>query len=210
MRNKLGNLCMLLGAALILSALSLLIWNQREDQQAGAMVQEVLPKLVKYLGSPAHHLPDAAETPLPDPYAPVDPTMTQVDIDGYGYVGFLSVPGIGLELPVMAEWDYDRLKLAPCRYAGSTKTDDLVICGHSYKSHFGPIRSLDLGEQILFTDMDGLTWSYQVMAVEVLQPTAIEEMTAGEYDLTLFTCTYSTKARVAVRCDRVVEEEEEE
>ena len=41
---------------------------------------------------------------------PLDPNMPTVEIDGY-----LSVPSVGLELPVMAEWDYDRLKTAPCR-----------------------------------------------------------------------------------------------
>ena len=36
----------------------------------------------------------------------------------------------------------------------------------------------------------------------VVSFTAVEEMTAGEYDLTLFTCTYGGQSRVTVRCDR--------
>lgn len=57
----------------------------------------------------------------------LDATMTVVEINGYDYVGYLSVPKLDLELPVMSDWDYDRLKTVPCRHFGSTKTDDLVI-----------------------------------------------------------------------------------
>ena len=37
----------------------------------------------------------------------------------------------------------------------------------------------------------------------ILGATAVEDMTAGEYDLTLYTCTYGGENRVALRCDRV-------
>lgn len=125
-----------------------------------------------------------------------------VEIDGYGYVGYLTIPALGLELPVMAEWDYARLRLAPCRYSGSTKTGDLVIAAHNYARHFGSLQTLLAGDEVRFTDMDGVVTVYEVAAVEILQPTAVEEMTAGEYDLTLFTCTYGGQSRVTVRCDR--------
>ena len=42
-------------------------------------------------------------------------------------------------------------------------------------------------------------------AVDILDHTAVEDMISGEYDLTLFTCTYGGENRVTVRCDRVVE-----
>ena len=140
----------------------------------------------------------------PDPY---DPAMTEVVIDGYAYIGYLSIPSLGLELPVMSEWDYTRLKIAPCRYSGSTKTDDLVIAGHNYARHFSPIKGLKEGETVYFVDMDGVRSDYQVASVEVLAPTAVEEMTSGTYDLTLFTCTYGGRSRVAVRCQRTGEDE---
>lgn len=51
-----------------------------------------------------------------------------------------------------------------------------------------------------FTDMEGTVWRYQVEAVDVLAPEAVEEMTDGVYGLPLFTCTYGGANRVAVRC----------
>ena len=38
-------------------------------------------------------------------------------------------------------------------------------------------------------------------ASDLLPATAVEEMTAGDYDLTLFTCTANRTHRVTVRCD---------
>lgn len=188
---------MVLGAALVLTALSLFLLNQREDKQAGASVEKILPQVIDRIEAP---ITDEAEDipTYPDPY---DPAMTEVEIDGYAYVGYLSIPSLELELPVMSEWDYARLKLSPCRYAGSSKTGNLVICAHNYTQHFGPVRSLVPGDLVYFTDMDGVIWKYQVAAVDILKPTEVETMTAGDYDLTLFTCTYGGQSRVAVRCE---------
>ncbi len=203
MKNSIGNFCMILGAALILAALSLLLWNRGENRAAGEAVDEIIPQLVKQIKKPGYQETEA----YPDPY---DPAMTEVEINGYGYIGCLSIPSLELELPMMAEWDYERLKIAPCRYAGSTKTDDLVLCAHNFSQHFGLLRNLVPGNDVYFTDMDGSVWAYQVSALEILPPTAMEDMTAGAYDLTLFTCTYGGESRVTVRCERIKAEEKTE
>lgn len=195
MRGKLGTVCMLLGTVLLLAALSLFGWNQWEAEAAGESAAEVLAQVT------AQVQPSGAAPA--EPYVPQDPAMTEVEIDGYAYIGYISIPVLDIELPVMSQWDYTRLKIAPCRYTGSTRTNDLVLCAHNYIRHFGPIRRLTPGDQVYFTDMDGVVWSYEVAVVEVLEPTAIEDMTSGEYDLTLFTCTYGGATRVTVRCVRV-------
>ena len=109
-----------------------------------------------------------------------------------------------LELPVISEWDYDRLKIAPCRQYGSTKTDDLVIAAHNYASHFGRLAQLRTGDLLTFTDMDAETILYGVVTVDVLEPTAVDTVKDSEFDLVLYTCTYGGENRVAVFCDRIV------
>ncbi len=190
---------MILGAVLVLAALSLFLWNDWEDSAAGASVERILPQVRRRIEAPPT-MPAGEAPTYPDPY---DPAMTVAEIDGCAYIGYLSIPAAGLELPVMSEWDYARLKIAPCRYAGSTKTGDLVICAHNYDRHFGSIRHLSPGDPVYFTDMDGVVWQYKVDVVDVLVPTEVEDMTAGDYDLTLFTCTYGGASRVTVRCERV-------
>lgn len=45
----------------------------------------------------------------------LDPEMPVVMLDGYEYVGYVEIPALELKLPVMSDWDYNRLTLAPCR-----------------------------------------------------------------------------------------------
>lgn len=179
----------------MIAALSLCFINLWENNQAGDQAKKVINKLeqMRELES------------LPDPF---NPTMMEVEIDGYLYIGTLEIPALGLSLPVMSEWDYSQLKIAPCRYVGSTKTDNLVIAAHNYESHFGRLKSLNDGDKIFFTDMEGVKNEYIVAAIEILQPTEVDNMNAGDYALTLFTCTYGGASRVTVRCDRVENERE--
>ena len=202
MRNKLGTLFMVIGAALILGALALLLYNRQEADSAEQASVELLPQLQEEIRQRQEAL---AETVPPELLDPSYYEMTEVEIDGYAYIGYLSIPTLGLELPVMSQWDYDRLKTAPCRYTGSTKSDDLVLLAHNFVRHFGTLKNLVPGDEVYFTDMDDRISCYEVVTVEILPPTAVEEMTAGEYDLTLFTCTYGGQNRVTVRCDRITE-----
>lgn len=190
---------MVLGTALVLAALSLFIWNRNEEMRAGQAAEQILPRLTEQIED---NTAEGNVSPLPDPY---DPAMPETEIDGYAYIGYLSIPALQVELPVMSQWDYARLKIAPCRYAGSTKTDDLVICAHNYAWHFGRIGELAVGDEVYFTDVDGIVSRYTVTALETLLPTAVDEMAGGNGDLTLFTCTYGGKKRVTVRCDRIRE-----
>lgn len=199
MKHKLGNFCILLGTALVLAALVLFLFNRREEQSASESSGVILPQIVEEILSGQA---DDAETEILGQIDVIAREMTITQIDGYGYIGFLSIPALELELPVMAELDYTRLKIAPCRYYGSTWTDDLVIAAHNYYSHFGQLSALSVGDAVIFTDMDGNVSSYEVVNLDILSPTAVGEMTAGEYDLTLFTCTYGGQNRVTVFCDR--------
>lgn len=194
---------MSLGAVLMIAALSLCFINQWENDHAGDQAKEVVNKLEQLREPETTPAGTEEPEPLPDPF---DPVMTEVEIDGYLYIGTVDIPSLDLSLPVMSEWDYTRLKIAPCRYTGSTKTDDLVIAAHNYTRHFGQLKNLSEGDSVFFTDMDGVVSEYTVAAIEVLPPTAVEDMNAGDYDLTLFTCTYGGASRVTVRCDRVENE----
>jgi sortase A len=205
--QKVGLCCMVLGAILVAAALILFLWNQREASQADQSSQQALEQVKEVITETEIQSSDDSDGALQpidaNDFQPVDPTMSEVEINGRLYIGYLSIPALDLELPVQSQWDYPSLKVSPCRYYGSTKTDDLVIAAHNYARHFGGLMQLSPGDLVYFTDMDGVVNRYQVEEVDVLNPTDIEEMTAGEYDLTLFTCTYGGKSRVTVRCLRV-------
>ena len=191
-KQKIGRACMIVGILLILGALALLGYNQWDANRADKASQDALGKLEETL---TETIEDKTkdEEPVVQPELDPEQEMTVTDIDGWGYIGYLSIPSIGLELPVMSEWSYAGLKVAPGRYSGSTYADNMVVCAHNYAKHFSPIKWLALGSEVYFTDMDGQRWSYEVSNVETIQPTDIDKMiTASDedaWDLTLFTCT---------------------
>lgn len=199
---------MLLGSALIIAALALFLYNAREQTAAAEAAAEVMPQLVEVIQHRVEEAETVTQPPVEEETAVTLPearTMAEETINGYGYVGFIGLPTLEMELPILAKWDYRRLQIAPCRYWGDMYSDDLVIMAHNYRTHFGRISELRVGDTVTVTDMDAVTVEYEVVAVDILDPTAVEEMIAGDYDLTLFTCTYGGKSRVTVRCDRKAE-----
>lgn len=193
-----GVICVLLGVVLLLAALGLYGYNRWEDAQAGAEAQTVVQDLQEKV---VEQTQSAASAPAIDTSS-LDPELPVVELDGYEYVGTVSIPAIGIDLPVMSEWSYPRLKIAPCRQFGSSRTDDLVIAAHNYVSHFGKLSSLTAGDSVTFTDMDGIVNEYVVNKVEVLDPHSVEKVEHSGYALVLYTCTYGGKTRVTVFCDR--------
>lgn len=192
---------MVLGTVLVLAALSLFLLNQWEDHRAEMSVEQILPQVIERIEADGDSSRDSEQTAAPEQYISDDSVMEEAEIDGYYYIGYLSIPSLGLDLPVMSEWDYTRLKIAPCHYFGSIGTGDLVIAAHNYTRHFRNLRKITTGDKVYFTDMKGQVCCYEVVVVEKLAPADVEKMTEGNYDLTLFTCTYGGESRVTVRCE---------
>lgn len=130
-------------------------------------------------------------------------TLPQITLNGYAVLGILQVPAVGLELPVLDNWNYDLLQIAPCRYSGSVKDGNLILLAHNYDRHFGRFKDLKPGDAVTFLSVDGTTHKFEVAATEQLQKTELEKLTASDHDLTLFTCTKGGYSRVVVRCDSI-------
>ena len=197
----------MLGAGLLLiaAALALAAYNVIDAQRAARSAAQALEALSQTTAvsatDPEQASADDAPAYLADPEMP----MPTVSFDGNDYIGRVDIPSLGLSLPVISEWSYPRLKIAPCRYTGSAYLDNLIIAAHNYSSHFGNLNRLNTGDTVTFTDVDGNQFTYAVSRIEDLPGTAIEEMQAGEWDLTLFTCTLGGRSRVTVRCERTAD-----
>ena len=203
MRKSPGILCIVIGGVLLLAALGLYGYNRYEDAQAGAEAQVVVQDLEQKL---EQTVSKAASTETStDSEEMLSPELPVVMLDGYDYIGVISIPAIDIKLPVMSNWSYPKLKISPCREFGSSRTDDLVIAAHNYESHFGKLGSVSVGDNVIFTDMDGVENHYIVQKTDILQPTDVDAVEHSGYDLVLYTCTYGGKTRITVFCDRIAE-----
>ena len=212
MKNKTGRLFIALGCLLLAGALCLTAYNllteQRADraaQKTAAALREIIPERSEPAAQTtasdggAEAAPEAGTSSSSSASSTAEQTQT-VTLDGQEYIGLLSLPALGEELPVHSTWSYALMQDAPCCYHGSLLTDDLVIAGHNYKKQFGALRLLSVGDKVVFTDVDGFVYDYQIDALETLGADDVDAMISGDWDLTLFTCTPGGVNRVAVRC----------
>lgn len=190
------------GMLLIAAALFLTGYNLWDERRAAASAEQVLEELRR---DPESSDPDEGQGGIPDYLLNPDMEMPVIEIDGIKYIGTLEIPAFDISLPIAAEWSYEKLRTAPCRYAGSAYKNNLVIAAHNYRAHFGLLKELSAGARVTFTDTDGNVFTYDVTEVQILEPLDIEEMISGEWDLTLFTCTLSGQTRLAVRCEAAEE-----
>lgn len=192
-RRKLSAVLISCGILLIVAALVLTLYNIMDDNRAKKEADSVLDQLGQYSN-------DLSDGMIPDYILNPEMDMPTIEINGYRYIGTLSIPSLDIKLPVMERWDYARMKIAPCRYSGSAYLNNMIICGHNYTAHLGRLKNLQIGDTVIFTDVDGNEFSYEAQEIETLSETAVEEMQSGEWDLTLFTCTVGGRARMTVRC----------
>lgn len=198
MKRKIAITLMSVGVIFIGLAMGLLFYNNYENVKAHESAEVLIESIRLTIAE------NELEESVVDPF---DKEMTIKEIDGYGYIGYISVPVLELDLPVMSDWDYSRLKISPCRYYGSTKTDNLVIAAHNYKFHFGYLGHLKPGDTVIFTDMDANIVYYTVDSVELLMPTDVDKVKDSGSDLILYTCTYGGAKRITVRCSYAVKKQ---
>ncbi len=197
MRRKLGNFLIVLGTLFLLLAAILLGREYYYEYQAGKEIDEILPQLEKEINNTENDT-DVSEQ--------VEQSGTMI-IDGKRYIGVLSVPSSGLTLPILADYIFEDLNIAPCRYSGTYEKDNMVIGGHNYRRHFSTLRGIKPETEIDFTAVNGTVYKYKVLRVEILNPIQVSDLIdnddATDWDLTLFTCTMSGSARCVIRCQKI-------
>lgn len=206
-KNRIGNILKGAGLILVTAAVLLLVYNLWDGYRARESEEAILAEYLQENKKASESL-DASdkedEQNIPDYLLNPDMDMPEYTLKSLGDVaciGILEIPALDLELPVISSWSYSSLRLAPCRYSGSAYKGDLVIAAHNYQSHFGGLRTLPEGSEVFFTDAVGNRFSYYVAVTEALTPWSVDDMTSGEWPLTLFTCTLDSQNRVTVRCE---------
>ena len=188
--NKLGKYLIILGVILIVISLSLFTFNNLEDYHASKNSFEILEMIDD----------NKNEEIVTNVSNLTKQEENVINVRGNDYIGIIEIPALNLELPIMSEFTYDKLKIAPCRYFGSIRTNDLVICGHSYLAHFGNLYKLQPKDIIIINDFHK-QYIYEVEAIEILEATDINNMLDSQFDLTLYTCTKDSLRRVTIRAN---------
>ena len=191
--RKFGVFCIILGFLCLLASGGWVFYNRQEAKNAGNAAKTILQDVRVQISQ--------AETVVPEEEVLQEVLTTQAG--GYDCVGVLSIPALELELPVLTDWNYEKLKVAPCVYYGTFGEKNFVIAAHNYEGHFKRLSQLQPGEFVCFTDVSGCEHLYEVILLETLSADATEEMITADFDLSLYTCTTGGANRVTVRCNAV-------
>ncbi len=188
-KTKQGIILMTLGILLIAAAGGLFTYNIIIDKRAGETASTLLDNVVNNKDESIYEMNENSER--------------IAIIDSTEYIGVISIPSLDINLPVQADWSLSKLKNSPCRYTGSITDGSLIICAHNYQSHFGKLKYVSKGDIVRFTDMMGMTYTYTVKEIDLINGNNVEEMKQDNgWDLTLFTCNYGGRQRVTLRCVR--------
>ena len=189
-------LLILTGTVLLLAAAVLWTLQWQESRIAGENARKLLEETMTVIRQ-------EKETHMYDPAVTETPAgrMPRTTLSGYDLVGVVRISSVHVELPVLSTWDYDLLKISPCRYSGSLETDDLILLGHNYVTHFAPLRRAQVGDRVEFCDVQGVWHNFTVAETEVLKATELDRLTGSAYPLTIFTCTRDGVSRFVLRCE---------
>ena len=193
-----------IGKVCLLSALLLHLYNIYDNMNQDQNQKQILEQYIQE----TNHQQDTSFIQIPDYQLNPEMEMPEVSLPGLeeaGCIGIIEIPSINIKLPVLSTWSYSLLKKAPCRYTGSIYLDNMVIAAHNSEAHFKKISNLQEGDIVTFTDAVGNVFTYTVAGIELLQPDEVDNMTNGQWPLTLFTCTYGGASRVTVRCEKNTE-----
>ena len=200
-KRRVGLVMMIIGILAVAAGGGLSGYNLWDNYRAGIQADTVLDDIVRHQKEEAAKKSNETPETSPGLTPNFEQELQVLEVDGYKYIGTVSVPVIDVVLLVHEDWSLELLKNSPCRYMGSPYTGDLIICAHNYATHFGRLKNLIPGDEVIFTDVVGNEFRYTVVELETLAGTAVEEMESGAWDLTLFTCTIGGQNRVTVRCE---------
>lgn len=201
---------MIIAVVMVISAGIILVYNTWDNNRVEEESLETVTKLEELIGKNnfVNDTDDKNEENIEsegeaasssDSDVSID-IKSSVNINGYNYIGIIYIPSLNnLAVPVIDTCTDANLKVSVCRYAGSLQNNNMVIAGHNYKSSFGKLSKLTTGSIAYFKSVDGTVYKYKCKEILTLSENDVYEMQTGDWDLTLFTCTYSGTSRLTLR-----------
>lgn len=195
-------------------------WNTKTQSRAVGNYQDILASIQEedytaYFEEAHQYNQNLHELnfPLTD-YSKLSNYGEVLDVSGSGVMGFITIPKIGIELPIYHSIRDEVLNIACGHLEGTSlpiggENTHCVLSAHRGLPHaklFTELDKLELGDTFRLTTLDR-TLTYQVDQIKVVEPEDYEDIqiVEGEDFCTLLTCTpYGINShRLLVRGTRI-------
>ena len=195
-------------------------WNSKTQSRAVANYQDILASIkpedyTAYFDAAYQYNEDlgALNSPLTD-YPQLTNYESILNISGSGIMGYITIPKIGIELPIYHSIRNEVLNIACGHMEGTSlpvggESTHCVLSAHRGLPHaklFTDLDKMELGDTFTLTVLNQ-TLTYQVDQIKIVRPNEIDDVqiVAGEDFCTLLTCTpYGINShRLLVRGSRI-------
>lgn len=222
-RDKVGILLVLMlfiGVCVLLYPSLSQYWNSKTQTRAVENYQDILDSLKEEDYSALFKQAEdynAALFQLEDPlydFSQLEGYDEILDVSGTGIMGYISIPKIGIELPVYHGTSPEVLNIACGHLQGTSfpvggENTHPLLSAHRGLPHarlFTDLDKMEIGDVFTFTVLDRVV-TYQVDQIKVIRPDEIDDVRIieGEDHCTLLTCTpYGINShRLLVRGTRI-------
>ena len=183
---------LILGILLLAAAAALVAGNLLEQRRGQAASNQLLEA--------AHAQRTAANIP-PSPMVDEAGGLPQEALVSATHQidGVLSLPTLGLELPVLSSYSEELLRLSPCVYQREGGGGRTVVAGHNYRAHFGRLPQLQPGDPVTYQPQEGDLLQLEVLSLEEIDADDRDALDAGAWEMTLLTCNLDQTRRILVR-----------
>ena len=171
---KFQGLCLIIGACLLISAaVSLICWSINVNTSE-KRAEDHVSTLRSLMPTPQGAIPEERR----------DNAMSAVSLDGKDFIGIIELPRFGSSLPVGEDWGSTGKH--PCRLSGSVYDRTIRIGATSQRGQYDFYRDLSLGDTLLFTDMEGNRFTYEIAAMRYEKHADEAALSHTPADLVLF------------------------
>lgn len=129
---------------------------------------------------------------------------------GFDVCAKLEIPSINLETYVLENYSENALNISVVKFYGADPNvvGNFCIAGHNFinKNMFRNLKNVEIGERLIISDNNIGKIEYEVTDIYKVVPentSCLSQNTNGEREVTLITCTTSSKERIIVKAREV-------
>lgn len=129
------------------------------------------------------------------------PYLETVNLSGYEVTGILQIPDLNRSWPIIASGDAAKTAKIPSIYGGNPASGNLVIADSANNQQFAGLKDLPDGSKVVFTDISGREYRYQLATVETVpsQKQSAISRHRERWDAAIFTPNFSGRGQIVTR-----------
>lgn len=127
--------------------------------------------------------------------------LETVNLSGYEVTGILQIADLNRSWPIIAGGDPVATAKIPSIYGGKPASGNLVITDSADNRQFASLKDLPDGSEVIFTDISGHEYRYQIATVETVPSSKVAAISRHRerWDAAIITPNFSGRGQIVTR-----------